>query len=643
MCKNDNEQQCEHQSSNKTFSHPRTFSNVACECDWTKNQINLQEQCSQISREGRLTIRFIIKPLGSETKSIEVKAGFFTFIINDTSISIKPSSFNQAMAVNKTVKSFWKLLHFNASESSIWISIFSLRRDKLSENFFKFGYGYIYEANTIFTFKPMNQETVELMRTIKNIDMDSRVHVRKMICSTDVVVKDRYPLIFEHPDWKHLSLNVMTPSDLPAEGRRLYQIARSQNLKLTDEEANAINYSIESEGCSLNVTLKAKAKKSFGASDSRTAYVRVTFDYIDGGAPGQPYVFEIWPKGHFSPIHNHGDTVAVIKMLHGSLKSEWYNPLSDEVNEELKPAMVGNIVKGDITWMTPCYYQTHKLINENSTTAAMSIQSYAHVETVSNHSESFNYILPNEGKLKRFYPNSDYTFDELIEIVLREYRTKTCDNADDNVCKCSFSGHKCGRTISKPANCKMNFRDNTIYSCDQSGKFSIFKSCSSECLQSKLEKADCQENRVIAKVQSPNQIEPRGTLIFQELGQEQKILITGNIEGLGVNTEYDLVIHYQGEFVEDENCSSVGEIFTYDGIKLNISPPGYISRIVTDDQGKFHVNITKNDIYISPRDSFSILNRVVVIHERKSFIACGRINNGNYLKFNRLNYCLIFR
>ncbi len=43
--------------------------------------------------------------------------------------------------------------------------------------------------------------------------------------------------------------------------------------------------------------------------------------------------------------------------------------------------------------MTPDHYQTHKLINENATRSAISIQAYAYTGTFGQYgySESFNY------------------------------------------------------------------------------------------------------------------------------------------------------------------------------------------------------------------------------------------------------------
>ena len=38
-----------------------------------------------------------------------------------------------------------------------------------------------------------------------------------------------------------------------------------------------------------------------------------------GTSPGEPFVLEIWPPGHYSPIHDHGLAYGVTRMLHGSL------------------------------------------------------------------------------------------------------------------------------------------------------------------------------------------------------------------------------------------------------------------------------------------------------------------------------------
>ena len=50
-------------------------------------------------------------------------------------------------------------------------------------------------------------------------------------------------------------------------------------------------------------------------------YIRVSVGLPCGTSPGIPYVMEIWPPGHFSPIHNHGNAFGVVRLLHGSISS----------------------------------------------------------------------------------------------------------------------------------------------------------------------------------------------------------------------------------------------------------------------------------------------------------------------------------
>jgi predicted metal-dependent enzyme (double-stranded beta helix superfamily) len=102
-----------------------------------------------------------------------------------------------------------------------------------------------------------------------------------------------------------------------------------------------------------------------------------------GTQPGQPYVLEIWPPKHSSPIHNHGDALAIIKILYGKIKSEVFNPLSETNNQiDPKPIKEFELKPDDITWMTPFHYQTHRLTNESSESTAVTIQAYAHTGNV---------------------------------------------------------------------------------------------------------------------------------------------------------------------------------------------------------------------------------------------------------------------
>jgi hypothetical protein len=47
-------------------------------------------------------------------------------------------------------------------------------------------------------------------------------------------------------------------------------------------------------------------------------YLRITVgDNSSGTSPGSsPYVLEVWPSHHASPVHNHGSSFIVMKVLH---------------------------------------------------------------------------------------------------------------------------------------------------------------------------------------------------------------------------------------------------------------------------------------------------------------------------------------
>ena len=67
--------------------------------------------------------------------------------------------------------------------------------------------------------------------------------------------------------------------------------------------------------------LQAKAARLGPGVSPRQCYIRVSVGLPCGTSPGIPYVMEIWPPGHFSPIHNHGNAFGVVRLLHGSISS----------------------------------------------------------------------------------------------------------------------------------------------------------------------------------------------------------------------------------------------------------------------------------------------------------------------------------
>jgi hypothetical protein len=73
--------------------------------------------------------------------------------------------------------------------------------------------------------------------------------------------------------------------------------------------------------------LEEKANE-FGVPNPDETYLRITLGINQGESPGVPFVMEIWPHGHYSPIHDHGGAAAVIKILHGEIDVSLYPMLS---------------------------------------------------------------------------------------------------------------------------------------------------------------------------------------------------------------------------------------------------------------------------------------------------------------------------
>jgi len=80
--------------------------------------------------------------------------------------------------------------------------------------------------------------------------------------------------------------------------------------------------------------------------------LRITAGKNNGNSPGSPYVIEIWPPGCKSSIHEHGNSFAIIKVLHGAIHEELYPSLA--FAKEGQP-FTDKIVykKGDVTYKTP--------------------------------------------------------------------------------------------------------------------------------------------------------------------------------------------------------------------------------------------------------------------------------------------------
>ena len=82
---------------------------------------------------------------------------------------------------------------------------------------------------------------------------------------------------------------------------------------------------IVTEGCICNTILQNKSREfNKDKPNFLETYLRITLGQNNGESPGIPYVMEIWPIGHYSPIHNHGGANAIIRVLHGNIHVKLY-------------------------------------------------------------------------------------------------------------------------------------------------------------------------------------------------------------------------------------------------------------------------------------------------------------------------------
>jgi len=214
-----------------------------------------------------------------------------------------------------------------------------------------------------------------------------------------------------------LSLNTSSViADLPPACQQLYATVAGRGITITPadfpEFPEAIQHSIVTPGCLCYEKLKEK--------DPIFGYLRVTIDGNLGDSPGQPYVLEIWPAGNGSPIHNHGRACAIIQVLFGKIQVSLFAALSPAITQPW-----GQVVfnAGDVTFLTPDYYQIHQLQNPLKKPDGLfcaTIQSYRYPDSDHVHYEYFDYI--EDGSIHQFTPDSDWTYLEFKALIQKEWQ-----------------------------------------------------------------------------------------------------------------------------------------------------------------------------------------------------------------------------
>jgi hypothetical protein len=210
--------------------------------------------------------------------------------------------------------------------------------------------------------------------------------------------------------------------------QKLYDCISGEKFVLDDDEfsdfSKAIEYSIATPGMWCNKTLENKSREfNKDKPNILETYLRITLGSNNGESPGIPYVMEIWPIGHYSPIHNHANGNAVIRVLHGNIHVKLFAFLCTD-KDGILPFAEKDFYKDDITWISPTLNQTHQLVNlDTNNSTCITIQCYMYDENNNTHYDYFDYIDDN-GSKQQYEPDSDMDFVSFKELIKNEWMSK---------------------------------------------------------------------------------------------------------------------------------------------------------------------------------------------------------------------------
>jgi predicted metal-dependent enzyme (double-stranded beta helix superfamily) len=162
---------------------------------------------------------------------------------------------------------------------------------------------------------------------------------------------------------------------------------------------------------------KLKSKENEFGDDPKMTYLRITLGQNNGESPGVAYVMEIWPPGHYSPVHSHAGANAIIKVLRGKINVSLYPFL----NNTVPPFANQTFEKNSITWISPTLNQVHKLKNNEKKTC-VTIQCYMYPEEDTSHYDYFDYIDTSGNEMK-YTPDSDCSFLEFVGLMKKEFKS----------------------------------------------------------------------------------------------------------------------------------------------------------------------------------------------------------------------------
>ena len=286
----------------------------------------------------------------------------------------------------------------------------------------------IYEYDFSYTFKEKKYEKNKIyLESFTNLKYYENILPIKLL--RDPIVSN-IPLKIKNTN--ELTMNdvaenkYLPHSNLSQTSQQLYDCISGTKFILDDDDfpdfSKAIEYSIATPGLWCHEKLKSKSTE-FNPStpDLNETYLRITLGKNSGESPGIPYVLEIWPSNHYSPIHSHAATDAIIRLLYGEINVKLFPFLSKKT---IEPFGTKVFKKDDITWISPELNQVHQLINLNNESTCITIQCYMYGEKNRIHYDYFDYIS-EDNKLEQYEPDSDMDFVDFKLLMKKEWTNKS--------------------------------------------------------------------------------------------------------------------------------------------------------------------------------------------------------------------------
>jgi hypothetical protein len=306
----------------------------------------------------------------------------------------------------------------NQKNASYWFSLDS-QNQRLTA-----GIGEARKETAVYSYQfPADQNKKLFLESLVSVKIEN-LHVTRLLRdpitrNVPLVVKSRDELTMDA-----LASGLYLPkANLSLTSQKLYECIAGKQFALNTpdfpEFTQAIEHSIATPGNWCYELLKQKSTEfDKDKPNEKETYLRITLGENNGESPGIPYVMEIWPVGHYSPIHNHGGASAVIRVLNGSINVSLFPFLSGDAVE---PFAKADFVKEDITWISPELNQVHQLKNlEGNKDTCITIQCYMYEEDNKKHYDYFDY-LDEGGAKQQFEPNSDMDFVEFKKLMKKEW------------------------------------------------------------------------------------------------------------------------------------------------------------------------------------------------------------------------------